>query len=143
MFVRPTNRVDQWFGRVFDDVDRLFGQSVIPSALAHAIDVVPVSVWEDEDRVHVEVELPGVSREEIDVTLHEGLLTIKGQRKAAEGRAYLHNSRTFGLFERSIRLPESAGSEDVRADYTDGILALSVAKKVESKPRKIELAPRS
>lgn len=137
---RPIHRLDTWFDRVFDDVDRFLAPGAV-ATVAHAFDVVPLSVWEDEDHVHVEAELPGVAREDIEVTLHNGRLFIKGERKPAEGRRYLHNSRMYGRFERFLTLPETAGSDNVQASMADGILRLTLPKRFEAKPRRIEIQP--
>jgi HSP20 family protein len=143
MFAQPTNRLERWFDQVFDDMDRFFGQPIVPAAVAHAFDAVPVSLWEDEDHVYVEAELPGIPRDDIEVTVHNGMLWIKGERKASEDRKYLHNTRTFGRFERFLSLPESACTDNVNATYTDGVLRITLSKKADAKPRRIEIQPTS
>jgi HSP20 family protein len=139
--VRPANRIDHWFDQVFHDMDRIFGESGIAPVFARMTDSVPISVWEDDDRVYVEAELPGVSREDVELTVHNGTLQIKGERKPAEDRKYLYNSRSFGRFELFVNLPESAGADDVQAAFADGLLRLTLTKKAEAKPRRIEIQP--
>ena len=76
-----------------------------------------VSVWGDENHLHVEAELPGVSEKDVEITVHDGVLTIRADRRPEEGRAYLYNSRAFGSFERAIVLPEAVDADKVEAAH--------------------------
>jgi HSP20 family protein len=125
----PINRLDSFFGRVFGD-DGLLGQAWAG---------VPVAMWEDEDHIHVEAELPGMTDRDVDVTVHDGMLSIRGERRPEEGRRYLYNGRAYGRFERVISLPAAVTTDDVQAKLTDGVLSLTLPKSPEAKPRKIVL----
>ncbi len=87
----------------------------------------------------LEAELPGPTDEDVHITVHNGLLSIRGERKPKEGRTYLYYGRCYGRFERVITLPEAVATDDVRAELKDGILSLMVPKSPEAKPRKIAL----
>jgi HSP20 family protein len=123
-------RFDTLFNQVFGEDG---GFEAVAANWANA----PMAIWEDEDHIYIEVDAPGVAESDIDLTLHQNVLTIKGSRKAAEGRKHIYNSRGFGSFERTVRLPETVGSEGVEAKMKDGVLSLVLRKTPEAKPKKI------
>ena len=97
-----------------------------------------------EDFHEITLELPGVKPEDIEVSLHDGNLQVKGEKRAErreEGRTYFFSEREYGLFQRSFRLPADADGEKVLAEHRDGILTLKVAKKSKESDgaRKIEV----
>jgi len=126
----PVNRLDSWF-------DSFFGDDC--GSLGRAWAGMPVALWDDEDHFFVEAELPGVMESDVDVTVHNGMLFIRGERRPAERRHYLYNGRSFGRFERVITLPEAVNTEDVQAMLKDGILSITLPKSPEAKPKKITL----
>ena len=73
------------------------------------------------------------------MTVHNGMLFIRGERRPEEGRRYLYNGRSFGRFERVITLPEAVKTDDVQATLKDGILSITLPKSPEAKPKKITL----
>jgi HSP20 family protein len=102
----------------------------------------PLDVFQDKDHVFVKCELPGMKKEDIKISLHENTLTISGERKqereVKEGEAF-RSERFFGRFHRSITLPVTVEANHVKAQYKDGILAVSLAKAEEAKPKQIEV----
>jgi HSP20 family protein len=102
----------------------------------------PLDVFQDKDHVFVKVELPGMKKEDIQISLHENTLTISGERKqeqeVKEGDGY-RSERFFGRFHRSLTLPVSVESSRVTAQYKDGILTVTMAKAEEAKPKQIEV----
>jgi len=100
---------------------------------------LPLSVWQDDEAVYLEAELPGVAENDVDITVHKGVLTIKGERKEPEEREYLHKGRTFGRFEQAISLPEQVDSDKVDASLTNGVLRIVVPKLPQVQPRKVLL----
>ena len=102
----------------------------------------PLDIFQDKDHVFVKAELPGMKKEDIQISLHENTLTISGERKqereVKEGDAF-RSERFFGRFHRSITLPLTVQSTNVKAQYKDGILAISLAKAEEAKPKQIEV----
>ncbi len=127
----PVNRLDSLFDRFFGDDGGLLRQT---SSWA------PVAMWEDENHIHVEAELPGLANDDLEVTVHNGMLFIRGQRKPAEGRRYLYNSRTYGRFERVITLPQGVATDDVKAALINGVLEVDLPKSPEAKPKRITLS---
>jgi HSP20 family protein len=128
----PINRLEGLFDRFFDDAVFGFGTRAVEAAL-------PISLWHDEDHVYVEADLPGMTEEDVEVTVHKGVLYIRGERKAEEGRQYLYDGRTWGRFERTITLPDEVDADAVQAELSQGVLRLTLSKSPETKPRKIAL----
>ena len=128
----PINRLEGLFDRLFEDT--VFGFNFRTDEPG-----VPVSLWQDDDQIYVEADLPGMADEDVEVTVHNGVLYIRGERKPEEGRQYLFNGRTWGRFERAITLPDAVDTEAVQAELTRGVLRVSMPKRPETKPRKITL----
>jgi len=128
--------------RLFDQMDRLFGPlgfdgpDLSPPAPAYPL----LSVWEDEDTLYVEAEIPGTKLEGIGVSVAEGdQLTIVGERNPAlpDGAAYLHQERGYGEFARTITLPVAVDPDAVEARYDAGVLTVTLRKSEALKPRRI------
>jgi len=101
-----------------------------------------LDVHQDKDNVYVKVELPGMKKEEIDISLHEGMLTISGERKQEsevnEGDTF-RSERFFGRFHRTVTLPTMVDGSRVKATYKDGILTVELPKAEEAKPKQIQV----
>ncbi len=97
-----------------------------------------VAMWDDADKVLLEVELPGVKKESIDLTVHNGVLRVSGERTTPETeRNYWVNERLYGAFDRVIALPEDVDPDSIDAQLTDGVLRIVLSKKPEAQPKKI------
>jgi HSP20 family protein len=97
---------------------------------------------EDKDKYVVTVEVPGLKKEDIHVTVHDGVLTISGERKSEKDvkEGIVHRTeRFYGKFSRSVTLPSAVKADKVLASYKDGILNVEVPKADEAKPRNIEV----
>ena len=102
-----------------------------------------LDVYEDKDQFVVTAELPGLRKEDIQISLHNGGLTLSGERKAEEQRdeGEVHRcERYFGRFQRTLDLPAQVDGEKVRADYQDGILKVTLPKTESAKPRQIKVS---
>jgi HSP20 family protein len=145
---RPEMTTWPTFERLTDlreELDRLFGMplaswpqsSQLLSGWTPAMDL-----FEDKDNLYLKAELPGMKKEEIEVSLHEGVLTLSGERKQeskhGEGEAY-RSERFFGRFQRSISLPVSVAADKVKAQYQEGILTITLPKAEEAKPKRINV----
>jgi HSP20 family protein len=100
-----------------------------------------VDVRSSEDRVAFYFDVPGVKREDIEITLESGVLTVKGSRKFDPGapKEQLLLGRSYGTFVRSFSLPEHTDDEKLTASLTDGILTIEIPKLQKAKPRRIQI----
>jgi len=90
---------------------------------------LPVALWEDRDHVYAEADLPGVAEEDLDVTVEDGRVFIRGERKPEAYRNYLYDGRSYGRFERVITLPEAVDSDHVEARLNRGVLSIALSKR--------------
>jgi HSP20 family protein len=120
--------------RVFRDFDRFFETGDWPVArlgkpFADIAWMPPVEAFERDHRLTVRVELPGMKREEIEVTFTEGGLTIEGERKLEneeKKNEWYRNERTYGKFVRTVPLPEGVNGTDIKATFEGGLLEIKV-----------------
>jgi HSP20 family protein len=142
--------LNQWptLGRLTDireELDRLFESpwtelartSQLLSGWTPALDL-----HEDKDNFVVKAELPGMKKEDIDISLHDGSLSISGERKSEEkfADAEVYRSERFvGRFQRTIALPSAVANDQVKAQYKDGILTVTLPKTEEAKPKQISV----
>jgi HSP20 family protein len=127
-----------------DEMDRLFDftwptrDTGLFSGWSPALDV-----HDEKDNLVVQVELPGMKKDEIDISLHDGVLTVTGERKSEreqkEGETF-RSERYFGKFQRSITLPSQVDSGKVKAAYKDGVLTVSLPKAEAAKPKQIAVS---
>ena len=107
------------------------------------VDFAPaVDVHEDKEAFVLRAELPGLKREEIEVSLDENVLTLKGERKLEkeeQGRRYHRIERSYGSFVRYFQLPKALDADRVEANLADGVLTVKVPKKEVLKARKIDV----
>ncbi len=124
-------RMNQFFRNMFDS----------GNGLDASIGSYPVDVDEDDESITIEAEMPGFKRDEIEVNVENGVLTIKGERQAKEGngRKRHMSERRYTRVQRSFSLPRSVDGSDVDATMSDGILTVRLNKTEASKPRKIEI----
>jgi len=103
----------------------------------------PIEMFEKEDTFVVKAELPGMKKEEIDISVVGDTLTIRGERKAeseVKEEDYYCCERSYGSFLRSITLPATVDIKKIKASYEDGILEISLPKAPEVKPKKVEVS---
>jgi HSP20 family protein len=101
-----------------------------------------VDIFENKDQLVIEAELPGMKPENVDVSIENNVLTIHGERKFEkkdEGDNFHRVERAYGTFTRSFTLPPTVSSENVNAAFDNGVLKLTLAKREETKPRRIEI----
>ena len=126
--------------RLFNEtLGRFFGEE---GARAGAW-VPAVDIYETEQNVIVKAELPGIDSKDVEVTVHEGTLYLKGERKyekEVKEEHYHHVERAYGSFARSFELPASIDEDKVQADFKDGVLTLTMPKREEAKAKKIKIS---
>jgi HSP20 family protein len=101
-----------------------------------------VDVSEFEDRYEVEVEVPGMKKEDIKVSFEDGILRLTGEKKQEEktDKKNFHRiERSYGSFERAFRIPGEVQADAIKARYDNGVLNISIPKAEEAKPRQIEI----
>jgi len=126
-------RMDRLFDRFFEDSDtKLMSRTWSPS----------VDVSETESEIVFTAEFPGFEKDEIDISVNEGHLTISGERQFTEAKETKHHrvERSYGNFNRSFLLPKSADPEKISANLKNGVLTVTMPKKEEAKPRQIPVS---
>jgi HSP20 family protein len=104
--------------------------------------VPAVDIYEDEHAITLKVEVPGIEEKDIDVLLENQTLTLRGERKfeKEEKEENFHRiERRYGSFTRSFTLPNTVDSENVKAEYANGVLSVRLPKRAEAKPRQIKV----
>lgn len=102
-----------------------------------------IDVFEKEDEFVVKAELPGMTEEDIDVSVVGDTLTLKGERKAeseVKKDDYYYCERSYGSFSRSIAIPSNVDAKKIEANYEDGVLEISLPKTREVKPKKVSVS---
>jgi HSP20 family protein len=123
----------------FDDIDRYFDETFTPTrGQAREGAWAPrVDISEDDGKIVVKADLPGVEEKDVSVKVEDSVLTVSGERKFAketEEENFHRVERTYGSFSRSFTLPETADTDKVSAKYDKGVLHISIPK-VETKPK--------
>lgn len=134
----PLAALHREVSRAFDEFARGFG---VPARFGAAGTWPSVEVRETDKAIEVSAEMPGLEQKDVEVSLHEGVLTLKGEKKAESGNA-LYSERWHGSFERAISVGADIDPDKVSAAFRNGVLTVSLAKKPEAqKPaRKIPVS---
>jgi HSP20 family protein len=130
------------FAALHNEMNRLMNGLVANGGTSNEAWAPAVDVWETEDELVYAFDLPGVSRDGINVELEDGAVTVTADRKSSaevsEDRFYRFERR-FGTFSRTIAVPQGTGDDSISAAYDDGVLELRVRKPEQPKPRRIEV----
>ena len=134
------------FSTLQDRVNRIFRQSFSPEGSDEALTTSnfapPVDVYEDEHNITLKIEVPGIDEKDINVTIENNTLTVRGERRFEkdEKEENFHRvERMYGSFTRSFTLPNTVDPEQVSAHYEKGVLKIRLAKKAEAKPKLIKV----
>ena len=132
------NAGNPFFNDVFDSIlnDSYLGNKLVARVPA-------VNIAETENEFHIELAVPGLKKEDFKINLDKNVLTVSAEKKtenADEGKKFSKREYSYSSFTRSFTLPESADHSKIEADYTDGILKLTVAKREEAKFQSREIA---
>jgi len=127
-----------------DEVNRLFSSNLTrffdDEGIGRGAWNPHVDIYENKDHIVLEAELPGMKREDFDLSIENNVLTLRGERKFEkkdEGDNYHRVERSYGSFTRSFTLPQTVSSEGAVAEYQNGVLRVSLSKREEVKARKI------
>lgn len=129
-----------------DEVNRLFtgniGRTFDDEGIARGSWHPSVDIYENKDQIVLEAELPGMNREDFDLSIENNVITLRGERrfeKKEDTDNYHRVERAYGSFTRSFTLPNTIGGEGATADYRNGVLRVTIPKREETKARRIEV----
>lgn len=125
--------------RVFDNV---FGNQGVARSAANNTWAPPVDVIDAEDRVEFRAEVPGISENDVQVSVNENVLTIKGEKKSEsedKNAGYHRVERSYGQFQRSFRLPKNLRTDDIDASFKSGVLTIAVPKSEKEEAKQIPI----
>jgi HSP20 family protein len=137
--VEGVNRFQSRINELFEDT---FGRTRAQQSAATGVWCPPVDILESKESYLVRAELPGMKREDLNLEVHDGVLTLSGERKfeqPADGVEYQRTERVAGKFSRSFYLPQTVKHDGINATYRDGILEIHIAKAEEAKPKQIAI----
>jgi HSP20 family protein len=124
-------------------VDSLFNQDLLPSEeVSNRTWMPPVDIQETAEAYRLVAELPGMTKEDINITLENNVLRLSGERKFEKDikkDGYQRVERTYGTFARAFTLPSQVNHDKVEASFENGLLTISVPKAEQAKPRKITI----
>jgi HSP20 family protein len=112
--------------------------SMMATPWAHGEVTPRVDETEDEKAFHIQVELPGMDKEDVDITMANGLLTIRGEKKREEeekGKDFYRKERSFGAFRRSLPIPADVDESKIDASFTKGVLYIELPKTEEARKK--------
>jgi HSP20 family protein len=129
-----------------DEMTRLF-TGVAPSGynreeMMHGAWNPNVDIYEEKDHLVLEAELPGMNRDDFDISVENNVLTLSGERKfekKTEGDNYHRVERSYGSFTRSFTLPQNVTADGAHAEFDNGVLRVTLPKREETKARRIEI----
>ena len=145
---RPTLRTWPGLGRLSDlrdEIDRLFESPLGATRTSQLLSgwTPALDVYEEKDHFIVKAELPGMKKEDIEVSFHDGGLSISGERKSEtkhEDAEVYRAERFFGRFQRTVALPTPVAVDKAKASYKDGVLTITLPKTEEAKPKHIDVS---
>ena len=137
LITRPRNDVGFFFPRYMRSFFEEANAPQTPSAYVPRVDIS-----EDTNNIYVHAELPGMSKDDVKITLAEGILTLRGEKKheeKKEDKNYYRIERRYGSFARQFTLPENVKDEDVHANFNNGVLEITIPKSEPVKPKEREV----
>ncbi|MCO6042578.1 Hsp20/alpha crystallin family protein [Aeoliella sp. ICT_H6.2] len=137
---QTNNRLQNIFPVAMAEVDSLVDQFFGPVSSRGAAWRAPASIWEGKEHLHMEVDAPGVTLDDVDITFDKGRLSLTLERKSPEYEGTLwHSERGYGKVTRTVSLPETVDPETIEATLSNGVLRVSIGKRPELQPKRIEV----
>ncbi len=141
------NDLELWNRRLSRLFDReLPARAQREEALGTGTWAPPVDIVENKDRILLKAELPGFKENQVELTVEDGVLTLKGERKFEKETAetsYHRVERSYGSFVRAFTLPSNVDPSQIQATFSDGILQVDMPKREETRPKQIKITPGS
>jgi HSP20 family protein len=129
-----------------EEVNRLFSTNLTRAfddeGIGRGAWAPSVDIYENKDQIVLEAELPGMRQEDFDLSIENNVITLRGERKfekTDETDNYHRVERSYGSFTRSFTLPQTVSAEGATADYSNGVLRVTLPKREETKARRIEI----
>jgi HSP20 family protein len=141
----PARRRFPGFTDIFEEMDRLWETFPVAwrSNAGRQRMLAALDVFEKDGKLHINAELPGMKEKDIEIEVDEGVLTISGEKqdeREVKEDNYYRSERTYGSFRRQVALPAGADTDDVTANFKDGVLKISMPVKApESSAKRIEV----
>ena len=130
-----------------EEVNRLFSNNLTPSfgdeGIGRGAWNPNVDIYENKDQIILEAELPGMNRDDFELTIENNVITLRGERrfeKRDDTDNYHRVERAYGSFTRSFTLPQTVSGEGANAEYRNGVLRVTLPKREETKARRIEVS---
>jgi len=133
------DRLNQLFSQSVGGSGRGPEQSLLPSNF-----IPPMDIYEDDHNITIQAEVPGVTEKDLEIRLDNNVLTVTGERKLEneEKKENFHRiERQYGRFTRSITLPPTIDPDSVNAEFDNGVLKVTIAKRADAKPKQIKIGP--
>ncbi len=130
--------IQEEMNKLFDEKLDKFSEGALQERIWEPL----VDIYEEEDKFVIKAEVPDVDKKDIEITIEDNVLTIKGEKKferEEKKENYLRAERYYGAFRRSFTLPATVDKEKVKASLDKGVLTIEIPKKEETKPKKIEI----
>ncbi len=137
---RDLNTLQERMNRLFEDANRGWRAEEPSSTTSWS---PAVDIYETESEIIVQAELPGMERKEIELSLENNVLTLKGDRrfeKEGKDENYHRIERSYGSFTRAFSIPAMVNEEEIKADYKEGVLAILLPKKERARSKQIEIS---
>ena len=134
---RNVSSLQEQVNRLFEGTFSHKGDDSTLTAWAPAVDV-----YETENELVIKADLPDITEKDLDVRVENNMLTVRGERKfeqQVKEDSYLRMERAYGSFSRSFSLPNTVNAEAIQADYKNGVLTVTLPKRVESKPKQVKI----
>lgn len=133
---------------VSNRLNRIFGRSTARAESGQEMLAVAdwspsIDISETDAAYLIKAEIPGVKKEDVKVTIQDGMLTIQGERKMEKeekGKKFHRVERSYGSFVRSFRIPDNANENSVKAEFKDGMLNVTLAKSAKAKAKSIDVS---
>ena len=129
-----------------DQINRMVEDTFVrnrPDDSALSVWAPAVDIYETADELVLKADVPDVNERDLDIRVENNMLTLRGERKFEKTVSednYLRVERSYGSFSRSFALPNTVDTDDIRADYRNGVLTVRMPKRAESKPKQIKVS---
>ncbi len=134
---RELTSLQREMNRLFQDYSGHGEQELTAASFAP-----PVDIYEDEHNITLKMEVPGIDQKDLDIRVENNTLTVRGERKFEKDEKeenYRRIERRYGSFVRSFTLPTTVDTENINADYDNGVLKIRLSKREEAKPKQIKV----